>query len=368
MSSGPGDVLNVLDNQCIIDVPEDIGAILETALAAPGAQPGRAAVHVQLEIQLEKDSPCLLIAKTAPPGGARPTVDYYRGTALKLPCYIESLKTADGNHFYKSADVSQMIIFNKVADESSNISLADKEKIQKLTFPPNSKDLLSGLTPGTRKIRKRKFNDNVMSSVVTKEHIQKAEMRIWAAKHGMFREDIITEEYVTPQCRTDDMSVEPSKSRVISSIAELNALLAVKEESDKPAEDGKNKVSGTCVPKIATKFDPSKYAAPVSMVGTPQASFSLLGYNLGGGIHPLQHSSFGNLLQQQPMKRAQAVPSQISDSSMMMNESDLASNVMDERTSGGFSEEDDTRSALEASEPPPVQAIEEEVEWEDDDR
>jgi len=64
------------------------------------------------------------------------------GARVSLPCYIETFKTYDKQNYYKSSDISQMVVITD--DEDAADEMVGKE------FNPD------GLTPGTRNIRRRR--------------------------------------------------------------------------------------------------------------------------------------------------------------------------------------------------------------------
>ncbi|KAH7816649.1 putative transcription initiation factor TFIID subunit 7 [Monocercomonoides exilis] len=64
----------------------------------------------------------------------------FPATLVNLPCIIESQKTFDQKTFYKTADISQMLIIHEVGEEPLHI------------FDRNS-----GITPPTRKIRTKRW-------------------------------------------------------------------------------------------------------------------------------------------------------------------------------------------------------------------
>ena len=50
---------------------------------------------------------------------------------MDLPCIIESLKTTDNKTFYKTADVSQMLICSNEMEPSDDESESPKKKKEK---------------------------------------------------------------------------------------------------------------------------------------------------------------------------------------------------------------------------------------------
>jgi len=87
------------------------------------------------------------------------------GVLIDLPTYVESYKTADGNNFTKSADVSQMLVVSRGTIDERGLKLqAD-----------------SGITPPTYKIRQRRFRPPVKTADA---NLSKAESAILSIVGG----------------------------------------------------------------------------------------------------------------------------------------------------------------------------------------
>ena len=87
------------------------------------------------------------------------------GVLIDLPTYVESYKTADGNNFTKSADVSQMLVVTRGGLDEGGLKLqAD-----------------SGLTPPTHKICQRRFRPPVKTADA---NLSKAESAILSIVGG----------------------------------------------------------------------------------------------------------------------------------------------------------------------------------------
>ena len=93
------------EQQFILRLPEDIAAKLDGELKRVTSSCSK------LAISIENDYRNCELA--------------YEGEVLKaklhdLPCIIESLKTTDGKNYYKTADVSQIMIAERASSEKYN--------------------------------------------------------------------------------------------------------------------------------------------------------------------------------------------------------------------------------------------------------
>eukprot|EP01066_Platyproteum_vivax_P000902 Platyproteum_vivax@DN1100_c0_g1_i2.p1 len=205
-----------IDHQVVIDVPADFGAHLNTFYDGETIPP----IHVDLQVNRDD---ALLTAKIPTENNTTET-KFYRGRVRELPCFCETFKTSDGKHFYKSADVSQLIYFNNVPDATSHATTEENKINKHLTSTNDNSKLMSGLTPGTKKIRRRKFNEQ-FGNVWTKEILHDAEVRLWAIQSGAFREEVVKYEDVMPEVVQEDKEVQGDASRVITSKSELLSIL-----------------------------------------------------------------------------------------------------------------------------------------------
>ena len=136
------------DLQCVMRLPVDVAEKI-TALLRTGSQ---AAGLIQV-------TPLSEIVKGESHRKFRVRVldEVMEGVLVDLPTYVETYKTADGNNFSKSADVSQMLVVSRGGDENIKLQ-AD-----------------SGITAPTFKICQRRFRPPVNTA---EANLSKAESAI----------------------------------------------------------------------------------------------------------------------------------------------------------------------------------------------
>lgn len=71
---------------------------------------------------------------------------------VDLPCIVESYKSIDGAHLFKTADISQMLICqkNEFKNEEEEDHDSSKLKNKKYAYP-------HGITPPLKNVRKQRF-------------------------------------------------------------------------------------------------------------------------------------------------------------------------------------------------------------------
>ncbi|KAL7055352.1 hypothetical protein AAHC03_022599 [Spirometra sp. Aus1] len=105
----------------------------------------------------------------------------YRGVLLDLPCIIESLKTTDRKTFYKTADISQIMICSQSEDngpirgsaaylssrsQGGNVSTAGGRD-------PREYQYLHGITPPLKNVLRRRFRKTRKKRLVDMPQIEK---------------------------------------------------------------------------------------------------------------------------------------------------------------------------------------------------
>lgn len=142
------------DRQCILRLPEDLGGRLGECLR--GHEEGRA----------DAPEPELALRPLASRQQARPAGRHWEvrafgealgGTLVDLPCHVEShllarpqgpaAEQGAGGTAYKAADISQMLIVHRGPEPPGAAECLDRRTYE----------WASGLTPPTRRIRRRKF-------------------------------------------------------------------------------------------------------------------------------------------------------------------------------------------------------------------
>lgn len=105
-------VIEGLEAQVILRVPEHLAVELYASLGGDGVQDGTWAFSPQQPQQLQP-LPSISFELLDQQSGACKFVfnrKEYRAKLVNLPCFIESYKTFDGNGFHKTADIAQMLI------------------------------------------------------------------------------------------------------------------------------------------------------------------------------------------------------------------------------------------------------------------
>lgn len=89
-------------------------------------------------------------------------VEKYKVVLCDLPCVVETHRTVDNRTYYKSGDVGQLLL---VQNEDENEEMQANEKPANTTLYDTNYNILDGLTPPTKNIRKRKFRQKIKYSV-----------------------------------------------------------------------------------------------------------------------------------------------------------------------------------------------------------
>lgn len=115
---------------------------------------------------------------------------------LDLPTIIESMKTIDGKSFYKTADISQLMICKEdldpeIDEESpSKVKKKDPNKVEKKFLYPH------GVTSPCKNIRKRRFRKTLKKKYVEAPDIEKEVKRLLRSDNEAvsFKYEIINED------------------------------------------------------------------------------------------------------------------------------------------------------------------------------
>ncbi|XP_033744305.1 transcription initiation factor TFIID subunit 7-like [Pecten maximus] len=96
---------------------------------------------------------------------------------MDLPCIIESLKTVDMKTFYKTADISQLLVCSYTDEENSQDEIEspkkkDKDKNKKYHLP-------HGVTPPLKNVRKRRFRKTLKKKYMEQPDIEKEVKRLF---------------------------------------------------------------------------------------------------------------------------------------------------------------------------------------------
>ncbi|XP_018336137.1 transcription initiation factor TFIID subunit 7-like [Agrilus planipennis] len=91
-----------------------------------------------------------------------------------LPCHVESLKTTDRVDFYKTADISKIVVCKKEPfennDENNKNVVTSKKNLKKYSYP-------HGLTPPLKNVRKRRFR-KVLKNKIDLEDVDEIEKEV----------------------------------------------------------------------------------------------------------------------------------------------------------------------------------------------
>lgn len=157
---GGGDAAYDQEQQFIMRLPQETAAALRQEIAAGGLH-----LKERLSIELQHD-----LRK----GAIRYGNDFFYAKMVDLPCLIESLKTVDMKTFYKTADLSQMLITvpedDNTQDENDSPKKKDKDK----------KHLWNhGITPPLKNVRKRRFRKTLKKKYMDQPDIEKEVKRLF---------------------------------------------------------------------------------------------------------------------------------------------------------------------------------------------
>lgn len=101
---------------------------------------------------------------------------------VDLPTIIESLKTIDNKSFYKTADISQMMICKNEPDQPTAEEETPTKTKKKDPYKVDKKFLWPhGITPPTKNVRKRRFRKTLKKKCVEAPEIEKEVKRLLRA-------------------------------------------------------------------------------------------------------------------------------------------------------------------------------------------
>ncbi|XP_041359040.1 transcription initiation factor TFIID subunit 7-like [Gigantopelta aegis] len=129
---------------------------------------------------------------------------------VDLPCVVECLKTVDKKTFYKTADISQMLVCSADDDfgPDENDSPKKKEKDKKFSWN-------HGVTPPLKNVKKRRFRKTLKKKYMDQPDIEKEVKRLFrydAEAIDVKWEVIMEEDKTTSQNNQSSSVVEASGS------------------------------------------------------------------------------------------------------------------------------------------------------------
>lgn len=127
---------------------------------------------------------------------------------VDLPTVIESLKTIDNKSFYKTADISQMMVCKSEGEQApaeeespTKNKKKDPNKVDKKFLHPH------GITPPTKNVRKRRFRKTLKKKSAEAPEIEKEVKRLLRADNEAIS---VTWEIVNEEDLHDILTEEPS--------------------------------------------------------------------------------------------------------------------------------------------------------------
>merc|ERR1719318_866745 len=200
-----------LENQIVLRLPQEPSAALREAIKS-----GASNLKERLFIQLEPDK----VSNTQYLRRGHVQFDGRNFTSrlVDLPTVMESHNTIDSKTFYKTADISQMLIckegegdFNDDEDESSPVKKKkDPNKVDKKYLYPH------GIGPPLKNCRKRRFRKTLRKKYVEAPEIEKEVKRLLRVDNEAVsvKWEVITEEELLAnkggEAGKDNPAVKPS--------------------------------------------------------------------------------------------------------------------------------------------------------------
>lgn len=133
---------------------------------------------------------------------------------VDLPTIVESLKTIDNKSFYKTADISQMMICKEEPDQPS-VEDESQAKAKKKDLNKVDKKFLfpHGITPPTKNVRKRRFRKTLKKKYAEAPEIEKEVKRLLRADNeaDSVTWEIVKDEEVQPPIVETINKASPTK-------------------------------------------------------------------------------------------------------------------------------------------------------------
>jgi TATA-binding protein-associated factor Taf7 len=207
------------------------------------------------------------------------SVEKYKVTLCDLPCVVETHRTEDNRVYYKSGDVGQLLLVQK-EDEKENGEMEMNEQPISFLYD-NNYNVLDGLTPPTKNIRKRKFRQKIKYS---SEDMKEAQAEILRIKSGGNEFDIeqifvkdVDEYFELPNSGNVIMTMKDGKAPIRAGYthtftdAELDLLPDIQKELAKADEAQKEKEVDKIMAEFEGESDHSAVEGPDSENDTSDA-------------------------------------------------------------------------------------------------
>jgi len=186
-----------LEQQFILRLPPDAASTLTSDLD----ESSTVNLRDKLSIELDQDMRH---------GRVRYGPDIFYARLLDLPCIIESMKTLDKKTFYKTADISQMLVCKTEEEWSQDENESPKKKDKDRKYAWNH-----GLTPSLKNVRKRRFRKTLKKKYMDQPEVEKEVRRLFrydSEAIDVKYEIIMDDDKATLSDSGTSQSIDPSAS------------------------------------------------------------------------------------------------------------------------------------------------------------
>lgn len=169
--------------------------------------------------------------------------DCYSGKVWDLPCVIECQKTVDMKTFYKTNDLSHMLVCTPDPDLKEHES--NMQQNSKHHYPRERKFLWPhGITPPLKNVRKRRFRKTARKKYIDSPDIEKEVKRLLKADI----EAVSVKHEVIEEVRKDDKSKLESNSTELDKIFQDLSSSDSERDEDVNVEDVDNSIDTIEIP------------------------------------------------------------------------------------------------------------------------
>jgi TATA-binding protein-associated factor Taf7 len=206
-------------------------------------------------------------------------IEKYKVILCDLPCVVETHRTEDNRVYYKSGDIGQLLLVQK-EDEIENGDMETNEQPISSLYD-NNYNVLDGLTPPTKNIRKRKFRQKIKYS---SDDMKEAQAEILRIKSGGNEFDIeqifvkdVDEYFELPNSGNVIMTMKDGKAPIRAGYthtftdSELDLLPDIQKELAKADEAQKEKEVDKIMAEFEGESDHSAVEGPDSENDTSDA-------------------------------------------------------------------------------------------------
>lgn len=162
--------------------------------------------------------------------------DSYSGKVWDLPCIIESQKTVDMKTFYKTGDLSHVLVCTPDPDLKEHES--NVQQNSKHHYPRDRKFLWPhGITPPLKNVRKRRFRKTARKKYIDSPDIEKEVKRLLKAD---IESVSVKYEVVSEEKKEDDKMKSESNSSQLLETDELHKIFQDLSSSDSEKDEDVN--------------------------------------------------------------------------------------------------------------------------------